>query len=117
MRAAPKLSSCVKARIQLIADGCDDARYRRAKVTPHVRHHSQFSATVIMMSANEHSEIVLSAAGRADDYLLKPVTMKQVKFLWQHVWRKQYQPRDGSRLNEYGEELDEDNEDTGLVCK
>ena len=50
------------------------------------------------------------------DYLLKPVTVKQVKFLWQHVWRKQYSaaPQMVPRLNEYGEELDEDNEDDGI---
>ena len=42
--------------------------------------------------------------------------MKQVKFLWQHVWRKQYSaaPQMVPRLNEYGEELDEDNEDDGI---
>ena len=52
----------------------------------------------------------------ADDYLLKPVTVKQVKLLWQHVWRKQYSaaPQTVPRLNEYGEELDEDNEDDGI---
>jgi len=88
------------------------------KLLQHVRHHSQFSQLpVIMMSANEHSEIVFECVrSGADDYLLKPVTMKQVKFLWQHVWRKQYSaaPQMVPRLNEYGEELDEDNEDDGI---
>lgn len=88
------------------------------KLLQHVRHHSQFSQLpVIMMSANQHSEIVFECVrSGADDYLLKPVTVKQVKLLWQHVWRKQYSaaPQTVPRLNEYGEELDEDNEDDGI---
>eukprot|EP00232_Nephroselmis_pyriformis_P024444 CAMPEP_0182858220 /NCGR_PEP_ID=MMETSP0034_2-20130328/3535_1 /TAXON_ID=156128 /ORGANISM="Nephroselmis pyriformis, Strain CCMP717" /LENGTH=393 /DNA_ID=CAMNT_0024989591 /DNA_START=646 /DNA_END=1824 /DNA_ORIENTATION=- len=46
---------------------------------------------VIMMSANEHSEMVLQClqAG-ADDYLLKPVTKKELLYVWQHVWRKKH---------------------------
>ena len=88
------------------------------KLLQHVRHHSQFSQLpVIMMSANQHSEIVFECVrSGADDYLLKPVTVKQVKLLWQHVWRKQYTvaPQTVPRLNEYGEELDEDNEEDGI---
>ena len=44
---------------------------------------------VIMMSANEHSETVFRCIQYgAEDYLLKPVSKKAVKHMWQHVWRK-----------------------------
>ena len=29
--------------------------------------------------------------GGAEDYLLKPVTKKEVQHMWQHVWRRQQQ--------------------------
>jgi DNA-binding response OmpR family regulator len=29
--------------------------------------------------------------GGAEDYLLKPVTRKEVQHMWQHVWRRQQQ--------------------------
>jgi len=44
---------------------------------------------VIMMSANEHSETVFRCIQYgAEDYLLKPVSRKAVKHMWQHVWRR-----------------------------
>ncbi|CAK0787313.1 hypothetical protein CVIRNUC_010531 [Coccomyxa viridis] len=47
---------------------------------------------VIMMSANERTETVFECIrGGAEDYLLKPVTRKEVQHMWQHVWRRQQQ--------------------------
>lgn len=45
------------------------------------------------MSANEHSDTVFECirAG-AEDYLLKPLTKKEVQYIWQHVWRRKHQP-------------------------
>ena len=46
-----------------------------------------------VMSANEHSDTVFECirAG-AEDYLLKPLTKKEVQYIWQHVWRRKHQP-------------------------
>ena len=44
------------------------------------------------MSANEHTDTVFECIrGGAEDYLLKPVTKKEVQYIWQHVWRRQQQ--------------------------
>ena len=44
------------------------------------------------MSANEHTETVFECIREgAEDYLLKPVTKKEVQNIWQHVWRRQQQ--------------------------
>lgn len=44
---------------------------------------------VVMMSALEQTPTVFDCIKRgADDYILKPVTRKEVKYLWQHVWRR-----------------------------
>ncbi|KAK3235118.1 ornithine decarboxylase antizyme with +1 programmed ribosomal shift Spa1 [Cymbomonas tetramitiformis] len=44
---------------------------------------------VIMMSAHEHSNTVLECIRRgAEDYLLKPVTKKEIQYIWQHVVRR-----------------------------
>lgn len=45
------------------------------------------------MSANEHPDTVFECirAG-AEDYLLKPLTKKEVQYIWQHVWRRKHQP-------------------------
>ena len=41
------------------------------------------------MSALEQTPTVFDCIKRgADDYILKPVTRKEVKYLWQHVWRR-----------------------------
>ena len=43
-----------------------------------------------VMSANEHTETVFECIRRgAEDYLLKPVTKKEVQYICQHVWRRQ----------------------------
>ncbi len=45
-----------------------------------------------VMSANERTETVFECIrGGAEDYLLKPVTRKEVQHMWQHVWRRQQQ--------------------------
>lgn len=45
------------------------------------------------MSANEQQDTVFECirAG-AEDYLLKPLTKKEVQYIWMHVWRRQHQP-------------------------
>lgn len=44
------------------------------------------------MSANEQNDTVFECIrGGAEDYLLKPVTRKEVQHIWQHVWRRQQQ--------------------------
>ncbi|GAB4823950.1 hypothetical protein N2152v2_010996 [Parachlorella kessleri] len=48
------------------------------------------SVPVIMMSSIEQDETVLQCVqGGADEYLVKPVTKKELQHIWQHVWRKQ----------------------------
>ena len=70
---------------------------------------------VIMMSANEHSETVFRCIQYgAEDYLLKPVSKKAVKHMWQHVWRKsQLLAARAVPRFENGEEVLEDDEDRG----
>lgn len=42
-----------------------------------------------VMSANERSDTVLECISLgAEDYLLKPVTKKEVQNIWQHVYRR-----------------------------
>ncbi len=49
-------------------------------------------AAPAVMSANEHTDTVFECIrGGAEDYLLKPVTKKEVQYIWQHVWRRQQQ--------------------------
>ncbi|KAL0046851.1 hypothetical protein WJX82_011494 [Trebouxia sp. C0006] len=60
----------------------------------HVRQDDSLgSVPVVMMSANEHPDTVFECirAG-AEDYLLKPLTKKEVQYIWQHVWRRKHQP-------------------------
>ena len=71
---------------------------------------------VIMMSANEHSDTVFRCIQYgAEDYLLKPVSRKAVKHMWQHVWRKsQIQSSRAVPRFENGEEiLEDEDEDRG----
>ena len=60
----------------------------------HVRECEELGAMpVIMMSANEHSDTVFSCIQNgAEDYLLKPVTKKELQNIWQHVWRRRKTP-------------------------
>jgi len=60
------------------------------QVLRHVRQEGSLQALpVIMMSANEHLDIVFECiSAGAEDYLLKPVTRKDVQNIWQHVWRR-----------------------------
>ena len=42
-----------------------------------------------MMSANEHKDTVFECISRgAEDYLLKPVTRKEIQHIWIYVWRR-----------------------------
>eukprot|EP00897_Mesotaenium_endlicherianum_P000897 jgi/Mesen1/10808/ME000093S10326 len=48
------------------------------------------SIPVVMMSSNDHqSTVVECVRAGAEEYLLKPVTKKEVTHIWQHVWRRQ----------------------------
>jgi YesN/AraC family two-component response regulator len=41
------------------------------------------------MSANERKDAVFEAIrGGAEEYLVKPVTKKEVQNIWQHVWKR-----------------------------
>jgi E3 ubiquitin-protein ligase RFWD2 len=68
---------------------------------------------VIMMSANEHSETVFRCIQYgAEDYLLKPVSRKAVKHMWQHVWRRnQLSLARAVPRYENGEEIHEEEEE------
>lgn len=47
------------------------------------------------MSALDQTPTVFDCIKRgADDYILKPVTRKEVKYLWAHVWRRKNKIRD-----------------------
>ena len=49
-----------------------------------------------VMSANEHTDTVFECIQRgAEDYLLKPVTKKEVQYICQHVWRRQREGNGG----------------------
>ncbi|WIA12366.1 hypothetical protein OEZ85_012415 [Tetradesmus obliquus] len=63
-------------------DGLDILRY--------VRSNAQLAdLPVIMMSANERKDAVFEAIrGGAEEYLVKPVTKKEVQNIWQHVWKR-----------------------------
>jgi DNA-binding NarL/FixJ family response regulator len=42
-----------------------------------------------VMSANERKDAVFEAIrGGAEEYLVKPVTKKEVQNIWQHVWKR-----------------------------
>ena len=62
---------------------------------------------VVMMSSNEHAEVVLNCIRLgAEDYLLKPVTKKAVKHMWAHVWRRKQRHQMVPRF-ENGQEVTE----------
>lgn len=70
------------------------------------------------MSANERSDTVLECISLgAEDYLLKPVTKKEVQNIWQHVYRRskraQQQSSDPAHLDTVRPLPDV----TGLACK
>mmetsp|Transcript_28313 Transcript_28313/g.39117 ORF Transcript_28313/g.39117 Transcript_28313/m.39117 type:complete len:328 (+) Transcript_28313:145-1128(+) len=67
--------------------------------------------SVVMMSAHENAGTVFDCIRRgADDYLLKPVSAKEVNHLWQHVWRR----RKNNRVLNYSENEETDSE--GIEC-
>ncbi|CAO2816534.1 unnamed protein product [Amaranthus hypochondriacus] len=52
-------------------------------------HKSCQNIPVIMMSAHDSMGIVLKCLSKgASDFLLKPIRKNELKFLWQHVWRR-----------------------------
>ena len=68
-----------------------------------------FEMPVVMMSSNEHADVVLNCLRLgAEDYLLKPVTKKAVKHMWAHVWRRKQQNQMVPRFENGAEVLDDD---------
>lgn len=58
-----------------------------------------------VMSANEHTDTVFECIRRgAEDYLLKPVTKKEVQYICQHVWRRQREGQGGQDATLLGPE-------------
>ena len=56
--------------------------------------HLRYSFSAAVMSANETNDTVFECIqGGAEDYLLKPLTRKEVQMIWQHVWRRQQQAK------------------------
>jgi len=54
---------------------------------------------VVMMSAHENAGTVFECVRNgADDYILKPVSEKEVHYLWQHVYRRQMVVKSRRRL-------------------
>lgn len=52
---------------------------------------SLYALPVVMMSAHEQAGTVFECIKRgAEDYILKPVTLKEIQHLWQHVWRRRF---------------------------
>ena len=52
------------------------------------------------MSANECQDMVWNCVEQgAEDYLLKPLTKKEVQYIWQHVYRRQQQHARVPRLS------------------
>ena len=75
---------------------------------------------VVMMSSQENAGTVFEGIRRgAEDYLLKPLTMKEVMHLWQHVWRRQMlwqkfpnaaEAEEATENGEKGDGLDDDDD-------
>jgi len=65
------------------------------------------SIPMVMMSSHEQAALVFECVRRgAEDYVLKPISTKEVLYLWQHVYRRQFAWK---RLS--GAEDEEDDED------
>ena len=63
-------------------DGIDLLTYVRA--SPELAH-----VPVVMMSSNEHRGTVLECLRHGvDDFIVKPVTLKELAHVWTHAWRR-----------------------------
>ena len=72
---------------------------------------------VVMMSSNEHADVVLNCLRLgAEDYLLKPVTKKAVKHMWAHVWRRKQRNQMVPRFENGAEVVDEDEFDERMAA-
>ena len=78
----------------------------------YVRNNSAYQdLPVVMMSSNEHADVVLNCIRLgAEDYLLKPVTKKAVKHMWAHVWRRKQRTLQMVPRFENGREVVEEDE-------
>ena len=76
----------------------------------HVRNNEEYrEMPVVMMSSNEHADIVLNCIRLgAEDYLLKPVSKKAVKHMWAHVWRRKQRFQMVPSLENQTREAEED---------
>ena len=72
---------------------------------------------VVMMSSNEHADVVLNCLRLgAEDYLLKPVTKKAVKHMWAHVWRRKQRNQMVPRFENGAEVVEEDEFDECMAA-
>ena len=72
---------------------------------------------VVMMSSNEHADVVLNCLRLgAEDYLLKPVTKKAVKHMWAHVWRRKQRNQMVPRFENGAEVVEEDEFDERVAA-
>ena len=84
----------------------------------YVRNNSAYQELpVVMMSSNEHADVVLNCIRLgAEDYLLKPVTKKAVKHMWAHVWRRKQRTLQMVRRLSNGEVVEEDEFDQQMAA-
>ena len=68
---------------------------------------------MVMMSSHEQAALVFECVRRgAEDYVLKPISTKEVLYLWQHVYRRQFAWKRLSGAEEGGDD-DNDDDDGG----
>ncbi|XP_010653462.1 two-component response regulator-like APRR7 isoform X3 [Vitis vinifera] len=54
-----------------------------------MNHKTRKNIPVIMMSTHDSGALVLKCLSKgATDFLVKPVRKNELKFLWQHIWRR-----------------------------
>mmetsp|Transcript_13499 Transcript_13499/g.49111 ORF Transcript_13499/g.49111 Transcript_13499/m.49111 type:complete len:242 (+) Transcript_13499:340-1065(+) len=97
--------------------GIDGLDLLKAVRTSQRYHH----VPVIMMSSNEHVGTVWESVRLgAEDYLLKPVGMRDVQHIWTHVWRRRilFQRQGVKQVEEAQPPLvDEDSDDHDSVAE
>lgn len=59
-----------------------------------MNHKSRKNIPVIMMSTHDSGALVLKCLSKgATDFLVKPIRKNELKFLWQHIWRRRQNNR------------------------
>lgn len=110
LRQSPEEFSLVMSDVVMPeVNGLDLLRYVRSE--PKLR-----AVPVVMMSAHEEAATVFDCIRNgAEDYLLKPVTPKEVTHIWQHVWRRRQKWQRAPLMSPLGDESlgTEDGDDEG----